>query len=89
MTPDSGPVHLAGVTETPALGVYVKNTIEQWGPYWSKRWCVQGTSDRPVTIDQVLERLTALHLAGYPRSGGEGVPIPLPPVRYSNEPLPL
>jgi hypothetical protein len=75
VSPDTGPVHLAGITGTPVIGLYNRTRLEQWGPYWSRRWSLQVTTNLATDIDQVLARLTALHQAGFPRCGGEGAKL--------------
>lgn len=75
VSPDSGPVHLAGITGTPVVGIYGRTDPQQWGPYWSQQWSVRGPNSTLPSVDQVLERLKALHRADYPRCGGEGASL--------------
>jgi heptosyltransferase I len=40
LSPDSGPVHMAGMVGTPVLGLYAATNPERSGPYLSRQWCV-------------------------------------------------
>jgi heptosyltransferase I len=89
ITPDSGPAHMATLTNTPVIGLYAATNPERSGPYRSRQWCVNRYDDaarrfcgRPaaalpwtrkiekpgvmdlITVDDVLERLSALQAAG-------------------------
>ena len=40
VAPDSGPMHMATATGTPALGLYASSNPERTGPYLSRKWVV-------------------------------------------------
>ncbi len=40
VSPDSGPVHMATMVDTPVIGLYAATNPERSGPYLSRRWCV-------------------------------------------------
>ncbi len=40
MGPDSGPMHMATATGTPALGLYASSNPDRTGPYLSREWVV-------------------------------------------------
>ncbi|MEH6649114.1 MAG: glycosyltransferase family 9 protein [Motiliproteus sp.] len=40
MGPDSGPMHMATATNTPALGLYASSNPDRTGPYLSRKWVV-------------------------------------------------
>jgi heptosyltransferase I len=40
VSPDSGPVHMAGMVGTPVIGLYAATNPARSGPYLSRQWCV-------------------------------------------------
>ncbi|MEO8307104.1 MAG: glycosyltransferase family 9 protein [Pseudomonadota bacterium] len=40
LSPDSGPVHMATLVNTPVIGLYAATRLTRSGPYRSQRWCV-------------------------------------------------
>ncbi len=40
LSPDSGPVHMATLVNTPVIGLYAATRVARSGPYRSRRWCV-------------------------------------------------
>ena len=40
LTPDSGPAHMATITNTPVIGLYAATRSARSGPYRSRQWCV-------------------------------------------------
>jgi heptosyltransferase I len=40
VSPDSGPVHMATMVDTPVIGLYAATNPERSGPYLSRNWCV-------------------------------------------------
>ena len=40
LSPDSGPVHMAGMVGTPVIGLYAATNPARSGPYFSRQWCV-------------------------------------------------
>jgi heptosyltransferase I len=40
LSPDSGPVHMATLVNTPVIGLYAATRVARSGPYRSQRWCV-------------------------------------------------
>jgi len=40
LTPDSGPAHMAGMVDTPVIGLYAATNPARSGPYRSQEWCV-------------------------------------------------
>ncbi|MEH6822363.1 MAG: glycosyltransferase family 9 protein [Motiliproteus sp.] len=46
MGPDSGPMHMATATGTPALGLYASSNPDRTGPYLSRQWVVDGYPDQ-------------------------------------------
>ncbi len=51
MGPDSGPMHMATATHTPALGLYAGSNPDRTGPYLSKQWVVNAY---PEQVRQVF-----------------------------------
>jgi heptosyltransferase I len=45
LSPDSGPVHMATMVETPVIGLYAATNPQRSGPYESRRWCVNAYDD--------------------------------------------
>lgn len=46
MGPDSGPMHMATATGTPALGLYASSNPDRTGPYLSRNWVVNAYPDQ-------------------------------------------
>ncbi|MEH6469985.1 MAG: glycosyltransferase family 9 protein [Halopseudomonas sp.] len=46
MGPDSGPMHMATATGTPALGLYASSNPDRTGPYLSRQWVVNAYPDQ-------------------------------------------
>jgi len=40
LSPDSGPAHMAAITQTPVIGLYAASNPRRSGPYNSLQWCV-------------------------------------------------
>ncbi len=40
LSPDSGPVHMAGMVGLPVVGLYAATNPQRAGPYYSLKWCV-------------------------------------------------
>jgi len=40
LSPDSGPAHMAAITQTPVIGLYAASNSRRSGPYNSLQWCV-------------------------------------------------
>jgi heptosyltransferase I len=40
LSPDSGPVHMATLVNTPVIGLYAATRVQRSGPYRSRHWCV-------------------------------------------------
>jgi heptosyltransferase I len=40
ITPDSGPMHMAAITDTPVIGLHAASNPFRSGPYKSLEWCV-------------------------------------------------
>ena len=40
ITPDSGPMHMAAITDTPVIGLHAASNPLRSGPYKSLKWCV-------------------------------------------------
>ncbi|HEX3914654.1 MAG TPA: glycosyltransferase family 9 protein [Steroidobacteraceae bacterium] len=40
LSPDSGPVHMAGMVGLPVIGLYAATNPQRAGPYYSRQWCV-------------------------------------------------
>ena len=40
LSPDSGPVHMATLVNTPVIGLYAATRVARSGPYRSQRWCI-------------------------------------------------
>jgi len=45
VTPDSGPMHIAGAMGTPVLGLHAASNPERSGPYRTRRYCVDRYDD--------------------------------------------
>ena len=46
VAPDSGPMHMATATGTPALGLYASSNPDRTGPYLSRQWVVNRYPDQ-------------------------------------------
>mgnify|MGYP003625259272 CR=1 FL=1 len=51
MGPDSGPMHMATATDTPALGLYASSNPDRTGPYLSRQWVV---NSYPVQVQKAF-----------------------------------
>ena len=40
LSPDSGPVHMATLVNTPVIGLYAATRVARSGPYRSRQWCI-------------------------------------------------
>jgi heptosyltransferase I len=40
LAPDSGPVHMATMVNTPVIGLYAATNPARSGPYLSRQWCI-------------------------------------------------
>jgi heptosyltransferase I len=40
LSPDSGPVHMATMVETPVIGLYAATRLQRVGPYRSRQWSI-------------------------------------------------
>jgi len=45
LSPDSGPVHMATLVNTPVIGLYAATRVARSGPYRSQRWCVDAYAE--------------------------------------------
>jgi len=45
LSPDSGPVHMAGMVGTPVVGLYAATNPDRSGPYLSRQWCVNAYAE--------------------------------------------
>lgn len=50
LTPDSGPVHMATMVQTPVIGLYAATNPARSGPYLSREWCVDRFADAARTF---------------------------------------
>ena len=48
IAPDSGPVHMATMVDTPVIGLYAATNPARSGPYLSRRWCVDAYAQAAV-----------------------------------------
>src|SRR5436309_2588826 len=76
ISPDSGPVHMAGMVGLPVIGLYAATRSARAGPYYSRQWCVDkydeaarkvfGTPGASLPWTKKIERPGVMDLIGVP-----------------------